>query len=484
MRPRFPRPLPTFLLLSLCGLLLGLCGLPQPWSALTPLVLAPALWLLAGGSGPLGVARRTFWLVSVYFATQLWWLTHFMAELSGLAAGGLLVLPLFALEGLFWALMAALVTLPLQDRLARVWALAAGWVLLEQLRTLGPLAFPWSDLGYTLLPTPLAQTADLWGASGLSLLVAGTAASLVALARRRPHAALCAGALWAAGLGYSLTRVPGDGPQGQALLVRSEFDSFGRANGSLTPGLQFQHLLTLSRSRQPGEITVWSETSVQDPVQLPLVPGAGIYGVYQQPRNTAQSWDGRQAGGVIYDKLKPVPMGEYFPFENSAAGRALWSRVFALIRLSFDPPPIGQSTLPLSLNGVRYGTYICYDSIFSWVTRELVRNGAQVLVNISNDGWYRGWGVTQHFQMGRLRAIETRRWVLRSVNMGVAAAVDDLGRPQQVLDRGEGALHARYRLLSGETPYVRLGDAPALALALGLLLPASRAQRRSQRSKL
>ena len=205
----------------------------------------------------------------------------------------------------------------------------------------------------------------------------------------------------------------------------------------------------------------------------------GLYGVYSSERaNTAQSWDGTAPGSVVYTKLKPVPFGEFFPFSGPL--NALYTWIFHLFGIpSFDPPPSGSSTAPLRLNGVLYGTYICYDSIFSWVARSMVQQGAQVLVNVSNDGWYQGWGVTQHFQMGRLRAIETRRWVLRSVNKGVLGVIDDLGRPVQTLTSGEGVLHARYRLLGGQTVYVKVGDVPALLGALALLLLAWRIQRRS-----
>jgi apolipoprotein N-acyltransferase len=474
----------TLLLLSISGLLLGFCGLPLGWSALTPIPLALALLLMAQGSGPAGVARRAFWLIFVYFAVQLWWLTRFMADLSGLPWGGVLVLPLFAIEGAFWAVMAWLATFWLRSPYARVWALAGGWVLLEWLRTLGPLAFPWADLGYTLLPTPVAQTADLWGVLGLSLLVAFTAAALVGAAQRRYGALLLAALLWAGGSAYGLSRSHSQGPEGRALVLRTQFDSFGKASGDLGGEAQFQRLLQLSQARQPGEVVVWSETAVQNQLDIGRVPAAGIYGVYRYPNNSAVSWDGNRLGAVTYDKLKPVPMGEYFPFENTSAGRAVWTQVFALFRLRFDPPPIGQSTRPLSLNGVLYGTYICYDSIFSWVARQQALNGAQVLVNISNDGWYTGWGVRQHFQMGRMRAIETRRWVIRSVNEGVAAVIDDLGRPVVVLDSGEGTLHARYKLLTGASIYMRVGDVPALLLALSLLLVAAGIEQRASQRRL
>jgi apolipoprotein N-acyltransferase len=465
--------------------LTGLCGLPTAWSALSVLPLALWLWAVARAPTPRQLIRRMYWSAAVYFGVQLFWLAQFAAQLAGLGPlGGLLIVPLYLIEGAFWALMAALVTWRLQGLLPRVWALAGGWVLLEWLRTLGPLAFPWSDLGYTLLPLPLVQTADLWGKLGLSALLAGTAAALVSLTQRQWRPAGLAALLWALGCGYGLTRQPQPGREGRAQLIRSAFDSFGRAAGQQTAQGQLATLQQLSRTRQPGEITIWSETAVQDPALLPALPGPGIYGVYQRPRNTAVSWDGRQLGPVQYDKLRPVPLGEYFPLKDALL--PLYTRIFAFIGFGFDPPPLGDSTRPLQLNGVRYGTYICYDSIFSWIARQQALDGAQVLVNVSNDGWYSGWGVEQHFQMGRLRAIETRRWLLRAVNQGVVASVNDLGQPVQRLDRGVGALHVRYLLAPTDrrTVYMRLGEVPALLAALLMLAAAWRLERRQRWQRL
>ena len=98
----------------------------------------------------------------------------------------------------------------------------------------------------------------------------------------------------------------------------------------------------------------------------------------------------------------------------------------------------------------------------------MVARGARVLVNVSNDAWFGfGQGARQHFYMGTLRAIETRRYLLRGGNDGVTAAVDPLGRTLAELPRGKrGALTARYGERTGITPYVRFGD----LLIAGLVL--------------
>ena len=87
VRRSFRSPFLLILLCLLLGTLLGLCGLPLPWSFLTPLPLAGVLWLAATAEAPRQVAGRLFWIMGAYFAVQLWWLTQFMAAAVGAALG-------------------------------------------------------------------------------------------------------------------------------------------------------------------------------------------------------------------------------------------------------------------------------------------------------------------------------------------------------------------------------------------------------------
>lgn len=486
IRPRFTMrrmrvspSVPFVLLASLLGTLLALCGLPLGWSFLSFLPLAALLAFVAQGHSARNVAGRAFWAGTAYSAVHLWWLTAFLGKLFGFPPAGVLAFALFALEGAFLAGMAWLVARMFRSPGARVWGLAGGWVVLEWLRFLGPPAFPWPTLGYTLLPTPAIQIADLGGVLLGSVLVAATAAALACFVgtvrqrddgwgRRRPM--LLMAAAWALAFGYGLTRTAGSGPETPMLLLRTTIDSFGRASRRLTVQDQFDLQSNLTRAnRRPGEVVVWSESSIGDPSLLPAVPAAGIYGVSQQAnprRNSVRAWDG---GSVTSDtdKARPVPFGEYFPFREALA--PAWSLIERTINVSLESVPPAKTLNTLQLNGVQYGAYVCYDSVFPWVARVLVNKGAQILVNVSNDGWYDGWGVQQHFMMGRVRAIETRRYIVRSVNEGIAAEIDDLGRPLQTLGTGQGVLHARPLRLTGKTLFVRLGDWPALGLAALML---------------
>lgn len=479
-----PVRLPPPLIAALLGALLAACALPLPWSFLSYLPLALLLLFVSGGGPARAVAGRMWWAGTAYSAVHLWWLTAFLAKLFGTPVLGVLAFLLFALEGAFLAVMAWLAARLLTSREARVWALAGGWVILEWLRFLGPLAFPWPTLGYTLLPTPAIQIADLGGVLLGSVFVAATAAALVSFwwGRRPPLVLLSA--LWVGALAYGITRTPGTGPEQPMLVLRTELDSFGRVSGVLALDEQFRVYDRLTRAhRRPEEVVVWSETALTSsevPTRLPEFPGPGLSGLgtFHPRQNAVVSADA--SGQVVSLNLKArlVPFGEYFPLYQAL--RPAYRVIEGAIGFELPVLRAARQLTPLRLDGVRYGTYVCYDSVFPWVARQLVRQGAQLLVNPSNDGWYEGWGVQQHFQMGRVRAIETRRWLVRSVNSGVAGSVDDLGQPVRILSSGEGALHVRPRLLSGRTLYTRLGDLPALLLAALTLLYARHLDRRER----
>lgn len=470
-------PLPPPLTAALLGVLLAACGLPLPWSFLSPLPLALLLAFVAAAPTPRRAAVRMWWAGAAYCALHLWWLTAFLAKLFGTPVLGLLAFALYALEGAFFAGLAFLVTRLFRSPLARVWGLAGGWVILEWLRFLGPLAFPWPTLGYTLLPTPVIQMADLGGVLLGSVLVTATAAALVSVRWGSRWPLRLVTLVWLAALAYGVTRVPGTGPAQPMLVLRTNFDSFGRATGQLTPEGQVAVQRTLSASRMPDEHVVWSETALT-PQTLPAFPAPGLSGLrtFQPDQNEVVSIDA--AGRVVDRNLKArlVPFGEYFPLYQAL--RPAYREIENAIGFELGSLTPARHLRPLTLNGVTYGAYVCYDSVFPWVARQLVRQGAQLLVNPSNDGWYEGWGVQQHFMMGRVRAIETRRWLVRSVNRGVAGAVDDLGRPVRLLSHGEGAVHVRPLLLRGQTLYTRLGDLPALLLSALLLIYAARLDRR------
>jgi apolipoprotein N-acyltransferase len=158
-------------------------------------------------------------------------------------------------------------------------------------------------------------------------------------------------------------------------------------------------------------------------------------------------WTGR------YDKVHLVPFGEYVPFPRLFSfASSLTKEVGEFSR--------GQSRAPLDAGGSKLGVFICYESIFPDEVRQSAAAGAQVFVNISNDGWYGDSGAyAQHLKQARMRAVENARWLLRDTNTGVTASVDPYGRIVARLPRKiRATLVAPYALSDETTFYTRHGD--------------------------
>jgi len=161
--------------------------------------------------------------------------------------------------------------------------------------------------------------------------------------------------------------------------------------------------------------------------------------------------DGARVGR--YDKIHLVPFGEYIPFQNLLTfAHKLTGRVSSFTR--------GEERKVFLLNGHRYGVFICYEAVFADEVRHFAQNGAEVLVNISDDGWYGDTSAAwQHLNMARMRAIENRRWILRDTNTGVTAAIDPYGRVRQSIPRHVvDALPAQYGFRDDVTFYTAHGD--------------------------
>jgi apolipoprotein N-acyltransferase len=171
----------------------------------------------------------------------------------------------------------------------------------------------------------------------------------------------------------------------------------------------------------------------------------------------------------FYDKRHLVPFGEYFPVPDFVRHQ------MQVLDMPYSDLGAGDAQPELlHLQGVPVATFICYEAVFG---NEVIRDlpAAQLLVNVSNDAWFgRSFAPYQHFQIARMRAIETGRDLLRATNTGITALVDAAGRVQGELPSFEaGVLRGEVIPRVGATPYVQWGDWPVLAwmgVSLGLAL--------------
>jgi apolipoprotein N-acyltransferase len=137
-------------------------------------------------------------------------------------------------------------------------------------------------------------------------------------------------------------------------------------------------------------------------------------------------------------------------------------------------------------NGRTFGIFICYESIFADEVRQFAINGAQVFVNISDDGWYGDTSAPwQHLNMTRMRAVENHRWILLDTNNGVTTSIDSYGRVTVSAPRHVAtSLVARYGYNDDLTFYTRHGDLFAILCGIITLVAAAKAARLNLRVNL
>lgn len=176
--------------------------------------------------------------------------------------------------------------------------------------------------------------------------------------------------------------------------------------------------------------------------------------------NTAACYNIHHCVGY-YHKSRLVPGVEKMPFPKlfGFLGKALIKLGGSNCSLGADVSQRAFKTTALH-NHFKVGTAICYESIYGELFSHFVKNGAQAMTVITNDSW---WGDTpghvQHFEMSRLRAIETRRYVLRAANGGYSGFIDPLGNVQQKTRYNEQlSLKQTIYAQNVKTFYVQHGD--------------------------
>jgi len=453
-----------------------------PWISLAALILATfgARWWVAILGGLLhGLG---FYFLSVR------WVYAVMRQHGGLepaAAGGVLTLMVFVLA-LFPAAFAWAIHSIHQRSTALRACLAAPflWVALEYARAhLPELGFPWNLLGYSVSGhLVLLQLSTLGGIYLLSFVVAAYNALFAALLFLRTRRAWIT---WLAVTGVLMPLlvvghryVPTEIPKSTAHLVQTNLpeateygpDWMGRHAADLG---ELEALSIAAGQTNPG-LVVWPEVPAPFYLRDPdfaarverIARDSGSYfllGVVEWRPAAEGKWDGPYnsaalldpSGRIVftYDKIHLVPFGEYVPLRRLLSfARQLTAEIGG-----FKP---GHEYAVGRLPGGTFSTLICFEAVFPGQTRRFVANGAELLINLSNDGWYgRTEAPEQHLAMARVRAVENRRWLLRATNNGHTVAVDPYGRivTQLEVDR-RGVLAAPFDFRSDRTLYSWWGN--------------------------
>jgi apolipoprotein N-acyltransferase len=497
------------------------------WFALVPLLWALLTPECVDGIRPL---RRGFllgYLCGVlWFGGNCYWVRDTMSHYGDMPPGAptLLLLAFSLYLGLYFGLFGFCVALVRKATGSTRLALFAApflWVAME-LAAARITSFPWDQLGYSQVDNGLlTQLAPWTGVYGISFLLMAVNALLAGefvldhISSRRlwGTAGTVLVAIGTAGL---FLAPPKPAATAAAVLIQPNLNVSGD-NRWLRPGEWESHIAEFQRlageqckayiagipqtGAPAGEIVcpptpthpdliAWPESpapfidddprfqqalvSIARQEQTPLVVGAigvsiaepepgvapGGYRIYNSALIVGA--DGARVGR--YDKIHLVPFGEYIPFRRLLFfAHALTGNVGETDR--------GTERKVFRLNGHRYGVFLCYESVFADEVRQFAQLGAEVLVNLSDDGWYGDTSAPwQHLNMARMRAIENRRWILRDTNNGVTAVIDPYGRVRQSIPRHQAdALPAGYGFRDDVTFYTAHGDVFAwLCVIVGL----------------
>ena len=475
----------AFLGAALSGALLALSfpTLGHPvvaWVALTPLLVVLHATRSLGLAFGLGLTTG-----AVHFAGTLPWLTQVMIEFGGfpLPVGVLLNGLLVAYLALFPAAFAVLVVL-LRVRLGGWGLLGAApvWLTTELGRLWLFGGFPWELLGYSQTSVlPVAQLASLFGVHGVTLLVVfiNSAVALALVGPRLYRVRVLAGAIGVLGGvvlfgAWRLTdnHLVRDGTPLRVGLVQGNIAQQDKWDPGMRSTILSRYLDLSRQSAADGaRLIVWPESATPFPFEAhpdgnavrQLARDTGVHVLFGSTQNRrapvpqvfnaafALRPDGETA--AVYHKMHLVPFGEYVPF------RSLLFFASPLVEAVTDfTPGVSPVTLPIGSHWI--STAICYEIIYPGLVRSFVQRGSELLTTITNDAWYgRSAAPHQHFQQAAMRAIEQGRYLVRAANTGISGVVDPYGR---VLARSAlfetVVVTEDVRLLTGLTPYGRMGD--------------------------
>ncbi len=371
------------------------------------------------------------------------------------------------------------------------------WVGLEFLRSFLLSGFPWESLGYSQYRIlSLIQVADIAGVYGVSFLIV-LANCVVYLAingvqsresRRYPYrSATVFLVLLVVVLLYGSFRMHQDqvGVPLKVALVQGNIDQGIKWDPAfMEETISIYERLSRRAAVGGVDLVVWPEsaapfffqetgpptdriTSLAREIHAPLIFGSPAFDDSGTSRRSFNSAFLVSSSGEVLgrsDKMHLVPFGEYVPLAK------LLPFVHKLVAGVGDFSP-GDSLGTLDIGKGKVGILVCFEGIFPELARRYVSDGAQLLVNITNDGWYgRSSAPYQHLSMVVFRAVENGVPLVRAANTGISAIIDKKGNISHTTPLFKEAFVTGEVILGkGGTLYTRIGDIFAL-LCLGISL--------------
>jgi len=466
---------------------------PFDHAALAWLTLVPLLWAVRGRSALSGLGYGILYGCAFGWTVTGWSVQaveRYFGHGTGLTVLAMCVFyavvsaPTF---GLFGAGAAHL-----QGRHGRAGvhlAIPALWVASELLR--GRLvAQPWGLLGYTQHTHPgLLQIAAVTGVYGVSFVLAlGNVALVEAIAGHRGWQRLRAlavpvafvAAVWTGGAAIAYRSVIGGVAAHPVAIVQTNLQpayewTRAHADRQLLAHLQ----ATMALPKGPA-LVVWPENAITHYLESEPMIAANLAQLAATRRADILFGAPRYEAGRTFNSIRLIRAdgraGGFYDKQHLV--------LFAESGLRGDPPAATETESPRNFTAgatpgvlrsfVPVGVSICHEIIYPELIGEEIRAGAALLVNVSNDGWLdagSGAAGRQHFAMAVLRAVETRRYLVRAATTGISGVVDPYGRVMATIaPNTAGVITTSVAGRTTITPYVRFGDAFAFACLCGAAL--------------
>jgi apolipoprotein N-acyltransferase len=442
--------------LTASGVLSGLAFAPTGWW--WTLFVAPALWLGTLQSGEVRLnAWRSFWWGLVYGATVSWHTAPTFAQQAKTDGAGGIAWTIALIWLASWsALLGALAGYLPQSALWRALGLACLWTAVQWLRSLGVLGFPWAMMALGLAPVPfLLQPAALGGIWLTEWLLMAWNALLAQAWQGRWRQSLAVMAtlslFW---FGFSTWAWHTERASMQPTMRVAVIQHKAEQDFEIVAPSIFDELVTKWLAQAQAQGAQWVVLpEVADPYTL------NMQGAQQTADPRLQRWrdwakthglhvligarrdDGADRNSALliartgelcaYDKVKLMAFVEWSP----PAPFSQWLRVLGVGYSKLQP---GEQVHPVAVDSSPpVGTLLCVESLFGWVARAQVNAGAQWLAVMANDSWLKGRIVRdQYADFCVVRAIETRRWIVRASSVGISGFYAPTGERVSTLPQG------------------------------------------------
>ena len=487
-------------LLPLGGILTALClifpkvGLLQ-WLAMIPMLL----WLFAVISRDEKISfgrlygAGTLYFLSFYLTVYHWFFYLYPMEFAGLARGEAAALVVICWLGLsLLQTVASAFTFPLFGLLARVrvmrahpwlspFLFAALYTIFEWAQTFTWMGVPWARLPLGQMENGfLLGSAALFGSYFITFALVAVNGLLAFSLLRLDRARLClvaAAAVFAinaiaGAVGFALDRTDAGEPL-KVAAVQGNIGSSGKwSEENNLQVLEVYEKYTAEAAAAGADVVVFPETFLPydfDTVSLYVVGLAVKYRVTVMC-GALLCRDGKVYNGLftvypdgsveetVYAKRHLVPFGEYLPW-RSVIKTLIPPLADLNIRAEDLSPGEGSAVIRAPFGSV--GGLICFDSIYESLTLDSVRDGAEILVLVTNDSWFSdSAAVYMHSAQARLRAIESGRWIVRSADTGISSVIDPRGATHAELPPlTEGVSIATAYVGGARTLYSYIGNA-------------------------